>query len=138
MQDLNPRQLRFVQLYVRYGNASKAALEAGYSEATARQQGSRLLSKDHIQKAVQAALADIDAVLADQIVDSIRVMAQLRDDGEVPPDIRLKACDALLNRAMGKPTERVEHKGDMQVTWPQLMHEARDYLRVVKGAYDGR
>lgn len=41
--DLNQRQLKFVLVYVRTGNASEAAREAGYSRKTADVQGARLL-----------------------------------------------------------------------------------------------
>ena len=41
---LNARQEAFCQSYARYGNATRAAKEAGYSEKTARAQGCRLLT----------------------------------------------------------------------------------------------
>ena len=42
---LTPKKIRFCEYYVALGgNATKAAIAAGYSEKTARQQGSRLLT----------------------------------------------------------------------------------------------
>lgn len=42
---LKPKQIRFCEYYVALGgNATKAAIAAGYSEKSARQQGSRLLT----------------------------------------------------------------------------------------------
>jgi len=48
----------FIDYYVKhgretYGNATKSALEAGYSPKTAYSQGSRLLTQDEVQKAIQ-------------------------------------------------------------------------------------
>ena len=57
MSELNQRQARFVEEYLTpgteaYGNATQAAIRAGYSPRTAKQQGNRLLTKAHISRAV--------------------------------------------------------------------------------------
>ena len=49
---LTPRQCRFVSAYT--GNATQAAIEAGYSPRSARQHATRLLSKAAIQAALAA------------------------------------------------------------------------------------
>ena len=51
------RQLLFVQLYVRYGNASRAARQAGYSQKTAHSTGHENLQKPAIKALIDAALA---------------------------------------------------------------------------------
>jgi phage terminase small subunit len=68
---MNPRKEKFVEAYVRLGNATEAAKAAGYSLKTAYSQGHRLL-KD----------ADISAALA---ASRQQVMA----------DLRLEAKDVL-------------------------------------------
>lgn len=50
---LNPKQERFVAEYLVDLNATQAAIRAGYSPKTAKEQGARLLTNVHIQKAVQ-------------------------------------------------------------------------------------
>lgn len=50
--DLNEKQERFVAEYLVDLNATQAAIRAGYSEQTARQQGARLLSNVNIAKAI--------------------------------------------------------------------------------------
>lgn len=57
MPKLTPKQERFVQEYLVDLNATQAAIRAGYSEKTAREQASQLLSKLNIQDAVQAGKA---------------------------------------------------------------------------------
>ena len=52
---LTPRQERFVAEYLIDLNATQAAIRAGYSESTAKQQGSRLLTKAYVRDAVAAA-----------------------------------------------------------------------------------
>lgn len=49
---LTTQQKKFVSYYVKYGNATMAAVKAGYSERTARQSGSDLLTRPHIKEAV--------------------------------------------------------------------------------------
>ena len=50
---LSPKQERFVAEYLVDLNAAQAAIRAGYSPKTAKEQGARLLTNVHIQKAVQ-------------------------------------------------------------------------------------
>jgi phage terminase small subunit len=54
---LNARQSAFVEEYLVDLNATQAAIRAGYSEATAKQQGSRLLTNVNVQAAIQEARA---------------------------------------------------------------------------------
>lgn len=63
------RQVRFVQEYVKDFNATQAAIRAGYSERTAQEQSSRLLSNVMVKGAIErrmaqiAAIAEVDAAL---------------------------------------------------------------------------
>ena len=71
---LNDRRSRFVQEYLVEPNATLAAIRAGYSQATARQAGSELLSFPD----VQAAIAEGRAKLAEQAnVTFERVLLEL-------------------------------------------------------------
>lgn len=54
---LTPKQARFVDEYLLDLNATQAAIRAGYSENTAKQQGARLLTNVYVSAAVQAAQA---------------------------------------------------------------------------------
>jgi len=47
---LNLKQRRFAEEYVVDHNATQAAIRAGYSEHTATEQGSRLLTNVHVQR----------------------------------------------------------------------------------------
>lgn len=46
---LNPRQMKFVQEYLRLGNGEQAAIAAGYSPKTARSIASQTLKKPEVQ-----------------------------------------------------------------------------------------
>jgi phage terminase small subunit len=54
---LNDKQKLFVLEYLKDLNATQAAIRAGYSEKTARQQGARLLTNAVIEKQVEQAKA---------------------------------------------------------------------------------
>ncbi len=56
---LNPRQQRFVEEYLTDLCASQAAVRAGYSEKTAKQIGSRLLTHVDVQAAIEKGKADL-------------------------------------------------------------------------------
>ena len=51
-----PRQRRFAVEYLKDLNATQAAIRAGYSAKTAKQAGSRLLTKVDLQGLIQAGL----------------------------------------------------------------------------------
>ena len=51
---LNHRQQVFVEAYLRTGNQTKAAIEAGYAVGSAYNQGYRLMKDDDIQAAIRA------------------------------------------------------------------------------------
>lgn len=69
----------FIVEYLRTNNATKAAIAAGYSEKTARQQGSRLLSNVDIRAEIQAQRKEMVAAAK---VDAQDVLARLKDEVE--------------------------------------------------------
>jgi len=75
MLKLSARQQRFVKHYVRLGNASQAAREAGYAETGARVTACRLLANPNIQAAVSAERRSYEQDLG---ITRERVIAELR------------------------------------------------------------
>lgn len=64
---LTGRQQAFVEFYLQLWNATEAARRAGYSDHTAQEQGSRLLSKVMVQTAIDARIAEFKAS-ADEVL----------------------------------------------------------------------
>lgn len=102
---LNERQKAFADYYIQTGNATEAAIKAGYSEKTARFIGSENLTKpdisayirerldEHSNKRVADANEVIEfytAVMRGEVKDQFGLDASLSD--------RLKAGDALMKR----------------------------------------
>ena len=94
--------MAFVEAYCQTGNASKSAIQAGYSEATSKQKGHELKNQfkseieDRIKKMVQ------DSIPA--ALSQISALAQTATSEQV----RLNASKDILDRAGLKPAERIE------------------------------
>ncbi|PWK07509.1 terminase small subunit [Tumebacillus permanentifrigoris] len=76
--DLTPRQRRFVEEYLIVPNATQAAIRAGYSAKTAKEQGHRLYTNVHIRSAIdaaQTARAQRKKVDADWVLERLIKMA---------------------------------------------------------------
>lgn len=58
-KSLTPKVLRFVDEYLKDLNATQAAVRAGYSKRTAKQQGSRLLTNADVQRQVEIARKEL-------------------------------------------------------------------------------
>lgn len=109
------------------GNATEAATRAGYSTHTARQQGSRLLTKAVIRAAVSTRVAS-DPQIADRTARQ-RLWseiafgrgayreAELRD--------RLKASE-LLGKSQADFVERHEHAGANGAPLVRIIHTFTD------------
>jgi len=74
LDDLNPNQRKFVAEYIVSGNATQAAIAAGYSAKTAGSQGERLLRHAEISGALAEARAKLE--IKTEITQE-RVLAEL-------------------------------------------------------------
>lgn len=120
MHKLTAKQAKFVDSYVELGNATKAALAAGYAKRSARQVGAQNLSKHDIKDAIDARMKEIESnkiakadevlkylttVLRGEATETINVASGRKvytiDDN--PPTIRdrLAAGKELLKRYPG-------------------------------------
>ena len=95
-------QDKFIEHYTLTGNATKAAIEAGYSEKTAKDKGSQLKAQfnNEIREATQR-------LLQDKIPAGLHWLAELAEKAE-SESVRLGAVRDLLDRAGLKPIERIE------------------------------
>jgi len=107
------KQQRFIEAY--NGNATEAAIKAGYSAKTAYAMGQRLLKNVETQKAIQSRESMVvRALIADREELQAFWTATMRDSSEAMP-CRLKASE-LLGKSMGVFLERhahTAHQGDL-------------------------
>lgn len=117
---LTARQQAFVEAYA--GNATAAALAAGYSEKTARSQGQRLLTKADIKDAIKAREAKrLAPTIATRQERQEFWTSVLRNEDEAMKD-RLKAAE-LLGKSEGDFLERVEM--DMTLSPAAILEKIR-------------
>lgn len=117
---LTAKQQAFVDAYA--GNATAAAMAAGYSPKTARSQGQRLLTNDDIKDAIKARETQrIAPAIATRQERQEFWTSVLRDENEAMKD-RLKAAE-LLGKSEGDFLERVEM--DMTLSPAAILEQIR-------------
>ena len=99
---MTERQDKFIEHYSITGNATQSAIEAGYSEKTAKQKGYEL--KKNLRHEINE---QTQKVLADKIPASLNVLSKLAEGAE-SESVRLGAVKDILDRAGLKPIERSE------------------------------
>jgi len=110
---LNYKQTLFVKHY--NGNATEAALKAGYKKESAYSQGQRLLKKNEIQQAIKER-DNPENKQKYEILSSEQIRfewSRIAQDKKARPGDRLKALE-LLARSQGMFIERVEVGGSIQ------------------------
>jgi phage terminase small subunit len=111
MADLNPKQLVFIQEYLRCGNGTQAAIAAGYSEKTAHVQGSRMLTnvkvQEYLNKNEQNINRDLREMFVEEAVNAFKVLRDIMKKDNAMDKDRINAAKDLLDRAGYKPVERI-------------------------------
>ena len=98
------KQVAFVEAYCQTGNATKSAIQAGYSEATAKQKGHEL--KNQFKREIEER---IKKMVQDSIPAALNQISQLAQTA-TSEQVRLNASKDILDRAGLKPAEKVEQK----------------------------
>ncbi|MDU3323782.1 terminase small subunit [Clostridium sp.] len=118
---LTSKQKAFADYYIELGNATEAAIRAGYNKKTARQIGSMNLTKVDIKQYIEERLAKIeDARIAkgEEVLQYLtKVMrGEEKDQFGLDPSLqdRTKAAE-LLGKRYRLFTEKVEVEGVQQV-----------------------
>lgn len=88
---MTPKQERFCAEYLVDLNATQAAIRAGYSPHTAKQQGSLLLTKIDVKQALAAKQGKQLQRLERTAADISRVAWSIAEDEEAPPSARIAA-----------------------------------------------
>lgn len=123
---MTSRQIRFCFAYASSGNATQSAIEAGYSERTARSQGQRLLTNVDIQNFLQQLSKEreskkiADAKEMQEVLTSI-IRQELEEENLV-----VEGCGDGVSEAVIKK-KKSSHKDVIS---------AIDKLARMQGAYD--
>ena len=133
MNTLTPRQQKFCDEYLISGNATEAAIKAGYSRKTAKQTGSENLAKpdlrayidEQLAKTHSAKIADAEEVMkyltsvmrgehTEQVLKLVGEGVQTVTDIDVSAKERLKAAE-LIGKRYGLFTDKVGLEGAVPV-----------------------
>ena len=134
------RRELFIAAYAQTGNATAAAIAAGFTEKNAGVQGDKLLhepetglrAREARQRHVQATVSDFERqqrALCEAADGAIRTLVEISAAApRAGAMARVQAAIAILDRAGHKPIERVEQ----QIAWADITRELADIdVRVV-------
>lgn len=126
---LTDKQQVFVTEYLSNGfNATRAAIEAGYSEKTAYSMGARLLKKVEVKEAVQEAL-EAYAMSTHEVLARLAAMARadMREFiGLTYSDLK-RHPDAIAIKKLKRTITRTK-TGDTDETYEIELYDAKDAL----------
>ena len=100
---ITKKQRVFIEKYLQCWNATEAAKRAGYSERTARQQGSKLLTKVDISEAINKRISE-EAMSADEVL--ARLAEQARGDHSQYMTPQGPDMNAIVNKGMSHLIKR--------------------------------
>ena len=109
---LNARQKSFCEFYVASGNATEAAIKAGYKEKYAGVNADKLLKNTNIQKYIEELQEKAKGNRIMTAIERREFLTSMIKDGAVKDTDRLKALD-ILNKMDGEYTQKVEVNGNI-------------------------
>ena len=109
---LNARQKSFCEYYVASGNATDAAIKAGYKEKNARFIGSENLTKANIKEYIEELQEKAKGNRIMTAIERREFLTKLILKEETKDTDRLKAVD-ILNKMDGEYTQKVEVNGNI-------------------------
>ena len=132
-RSLTEKQQAFIENFAQTGNAKQSEIKAGYSEATAEQQGHNL--KKQLSNEIDEATKKLMSSHVPLAVDKLK---ELISNPKISPSVQLGAVNSLLDRSGYQTITKIE-----DVTGRKTDAELREELRhllgtiaVVKGPYD--
>jgi phage terminase small subunit len=132
---LSPKQARFVTEYLKDQNATQAAARAGYSKATANQQGSRLLANVGVAAAIRAKQTrvarkvEITAESLAREFEEARLLAKRQGQASA-----MVAATTGKGKLSGHLVERHKHSGAIGTyDLSKLTDEQLDHLESILG-----
>ncbi|MBD0888706.1 terminase small subunit [Lactobacillus gasseri] len=126
---LTQKQRRFIDEYIISGNATQAAIKAGYSKKTARKIGQENLTKPDIKAAIEKRNAEIQSektadmtevmeyltsVMRGEQTESVASSKGVFSGVEVSAKDRIKAAE-LIGKRNGAWTDKKEMTGDLSI-----------------------
>ena len=132
-KSLTEMQEAFIENFSQTGNAKQSAIKAGYSEATAEQQGHNL--KKQLSHEIDEATKRL---MSSHVPLAVEKLKDLIANPKISPSVQLGAVNSLLDRSGYQTITKIE-----DVTGRKTDSELREELKhllstisVAKGPYD--
>lgn len=137
---MTQKQRRFIDEYIISGNATQAAIKAGYSKKTARKIGQENLTKPDIKAAIEKRNAEIrsektadmtevmeylTSVMRGEQTESVATSKGVYSNVEVSAKDRIKAAE-LIGKRNGAWTDKKEINGDLSIEIGMGDYDAND------------
>ena len=121
---LTPKQRAFADFYIETGNATEAAIQAGYSKKTARSIGQENLTKPDILKYIKERNKQLESKRIANMKEVKEFWTATLRNTEVEYKDRLKASE-FIAKTNGAFLDKVEHSGNVTKTIVELTTEER-------------
>lgn len=114
---LTPKQQAFADYYIQTGNATEAAIQAGYSEKTAKQTGYENLTKPYIQQYIEEKQKELESNRMADMTEVREFWTEAMRNPDNSMKDRLKASE-MIARTSGAFLDKVEMKttGEQTIT----------------------
>lgn len=126
---LTPKQRAFADYYIETGNATEAAIKAGYSKKTAKETGYENLTKPHIKQYIEERIKSVDEARiakGDEVLQYLTKVMRGQEKDQFGLDAtlqdRTKAAE-LLGKRYRLFTEKMEIEGAQRV---QIVDDIED------------
>lgn len=115
---LTVKQKKFCDYYIESGNATEAAIRAGYSKKTARQIAADNLSKVYIKEYIKERNKVLESARIADMEEVKEFWTNLLRNNKKDDKDRLKASEYIA-KTNGAFLDKVEHSGglDIKVEW---------------------
>lgn len=117
--NLTEKQKRFIDYYIELGNATEAAIRAGYSEKTARSIGCENLTKLDTFIKAKLDVKDNERIASqDEVLEYLTRVMRGEEKDQFNLDASLQdrtKCAELLGKRWGTFKDKVEHSGAIPV-----------------------
>jgi len=124
------RQELFIQEYIKSGNATDAAIKAGYSKRTAKSIGQRLLTFVDIKKYIDEITKKIAISNIMTAKERQEFLTSLILSDDVKVSDKLRAVD-LLNKMTGEYIQKVEVNGNVKTDDPFKNLTTEELKRII-------
>ena len=114
MAKLTPKQQKFCDFYIKTGNATESAIEAGYKKSSAYAIGSENLKKLEIQDYIQSRAGKMDKQRTASMEEVHEFWYKTMTDEEVAQRDRLKASEYIA-KTHGAFLDRLELSGGVEL-----------------------